>query len=205
MKHKTSDLLFAYWNSVRGHRVAPLRFEIDPSRISTILPFTFILERCDAETFNFRLAGTRMCDAFGYELRGTNFLDGWQTIDRLPLLRQFSMLTRHGTVGIVSLEIAAAGEQGVECELMLLPLRQSREAIDRVLGAFSPLRSAGWIGEKPVASKRVVANELIWPSRKTSTEPAALDPLHSSRIVRSDRRQFRVFEGGLGAPDSDKD
>ena len=97
MKHNTSKALFAYWDSVRGHRMAPQRFEIDPSKISAILPYTFILERRDAETFSFRLAGTRMCDVFGYELRGTNFLDGWETIDRLPLLRQFSTLTRQGT------------------------------------------------------------------------------------------------------------
>ncbi len=108
MKHKTSSALFGYWDSVRGHRMAPQRFEIDPSKISALLPYTFILERRDAETFSFRLAGTRMCDIFGHELRGTNFLDGWETIDRLPLLRQFSSLTRQGTVGIVYIEMAAA-------------------------------------------------------------------------------------------------
>ena len=87
MKQKTSQILFAYWNEVRGSRVAPRRFEIEPSRISEILPETFILERLDRETYRFRLAGTRICEEFGQELRGTNFLDGWLDDGCIVLLR----------------------------------------------------------------------------------------------------------------------
>jgi hypothetical protein len=203
MKHENSRALFAYWDSVRGSNLAPQRFEIDPSRITTILPYTFILERCDAETFNYRLAGTRMCDVFGHELRGTNFLDGWDTIDRLPLLRQFSVLVRQGSVGVVYVEIAAKREKAVECEVLLLPLRHTRDAIDRVLGCFSPLQSPHWLGEKPVVSKHVILNDVIWPSRdplatlSRPKEPPPLMPSSATRIVRSERRQFRVFDGGL--------
>lgn len=211
MKHKTSRVLFSYWNEVRADRVAPQRFEIDPSRISAILPYTFILERRDAETFRFRLAGTRMCDIFGQELRGTNFLDGWMTIDRLPLLRQFSTLTRQGSVGVVHIEVAAIAEEAIGGEVLLLPLRHTRDAIDRVLGSFSPLQSPSWLGEKPIVSKRVLANELVWPTRDAlatlSREPAEQPlsvPARAARIVRSERRQFRVFDGGLNRPNCDK-
>jgi len=210
MKHKTSSALFGYWDSVRGDRMAPQRFEIDPSEISTLLPYTFILERHDAETFNFRLAGTRMCDIFGHELRGTNFLDGWDTIDRLPLLRQFSSLVRQGSVGVIHIEIAATGETPVQCEVLLLPLRHTRETIDRILGCFSPLQSPGWLGEKPVIEKHVITNELVWPSRdpmemlSRPKEPPVLAPPHAKRVVRSQRRQFQVFEGGLSNADPDE-
>jgi hypothetical protein len=144
-----------------------------------------------------------MCDVFGHELRGTNFLDGWDVIDRLPLLRQFSTLVRQGSVGIVYLEIGANGEEREECEVLLLPLRHTRDAIDRVLGCFSPLQSASWLGEKPVVSKHVIANELIWPTRNSLETlsrpkgPPPLMPSSATRIVRSERRQFRVFDGGL--------
>lgn len=209
MRHKTSKVLFAYWNSVRGDRVAPQRFEIDPSRISAILPHTFILERLDAETFRYRLAGTRICDFFGFELRGTNFLDGWETIDRLPLLRLFSTLTRQGSAGVVHIEVAALAEEGVECEVLLLPLRHTRDTIDRVLGSFSPLQSPAWLGERAIASKRVTANELVWPGGdplptiSRLPEPM-LGPSRTARIVRSERRQFRVFDGGRKTPDCDE-
>jgi len=211
MRHKTSNALFAYWNSLRAGRLAPQRFEIDPSRISAILPYTFILERLDAETFRYRLAGTRMCDIFGYELRGSNFLDDWQAIDRLPLLRQFSTLTRQGSAGVVYLEVAAVAEESLECEVLLLPLRHTRDTIDRVLGSFSPLETPSWLGEKPLTSKRVLMNEVIWPSGDPldtiSCAPAEQPVLAHAplpRVVRSQRRQFRVFDGGLSRPDPDK-
>ena len=75
MKQRTSHILFNYWNDVRGDRLAPRRFDIEPSRISKILAETFILERVDSHTYVFRLAGTKICEQFGIEFRGRNFLD----------------------------------------------------------------------------------------------------------------------------------
>jgi hypothetical protein len=66
------------------------------------------------------------------------------------------------------------------------------------------------MGEKPVASKRVITNDVIWPSRDPDSaisrpiDPPSIDPARSARIVRSQRRQFQVFEGGLSNADPDK-
>ncbi len=74
MKQHTSQSLFQYWNDVRRNRLAPQRFDIEPSRISHILSETFILERGERDDFLFRLAGTRVCDQLGTELRGQDFM-----------------------------------------------------------------------------------------------------------------------------------
>ena len=74
MKQKTQDILYSYWNEVRAGRLAPQRLDIEPSRIAAILSETFMLERVDARTYRYRLAGTRLCGLFGSELRGQNFL-----------------------------------------------------------------------------------------------------------------------------------
>jgi hypothetical protein len=212
MKHRTNKALFAYWNSVRAERIAPQRFEIDPSRISAILPHTFILERIDAETFRYRLAGTRMCDIFGSELRGTNFLDGWVAMDRLPLLRQFSVLTSQGAVMLLYVKLGILGLESVECEVLLLPLLHTRGTIDRILGSFSPLQTPPWLAATPVSNKYLIANELIWPSRdpraaltrpQEAVEPNVLRA-RTARVVRSDRRQFRVLDGGLSGSEIDE-
>jgi hypothetical protein len=213
MRHKTSKVLFAYWDGVRRDRIAPRRFEIDPSRIGGILPHTFILERHDAEHFSYRLAGTRICEIFGRELRGTNFLDGWEPIDRLPLLRMLSTLTRQGSAGVVHMEVAAAAEVPVECEVLLLPLTHTRDTIDRVLGAFSTMETPSWLGYSPVTRKRVLANRLLWPDGdplpaiSRVPDPRVVDPPivteRASRIVRSEHRRFRVFDGGRTSSDND--
>ncbi len=209
MRHKTSETLFAYWNSVRGDRVAPRRFEIEPAKIAAILSSTFILERLDSATYRYRLAGTAVCDMFGTELRGTNFLDGWPAEDHLSLMRRLTVLSGQGAVELIELEAAPAGKASTPFEFLLLPLRHTGETIDRVLGAFSSLDCPGWLGHVPLATKRLIANEFIWPAGgseiddRTRNVPLALRP-RSGRIVRSERRQFRVFDGGLNRPNTDK-
>jgi len=209
MRHKTSETLFAYWNSVRGDRVAPRRFEIEPAKIAAILSSTFILERLDSATYRYRLAGTAVCDMFGTELRGTNFLDGWPAEDHLSLMRRLTVLSGQGAVELIELEAAPAGKASTPFEFLLLPLRHTGETIDRVLGAFSSLDCPGWLGHVPLATKRLIANEFIWPAGGSEIDvrarnvPLALRP-RSGRIVRSERRQFRVFDGGLTRPNTDK-
>ena len=85
MKQNSPQALYSYWNQVRAGRQAPQRLEIEPSQIAGILSETFMLERIDAATYQFRLAGTRLCEQFGRELRGTNFLDGWDADGRRTL------------------------------------------------------------------------------------------------------------------------
>ncbi len=48
MKQRTIQTLYAYWNELRAGRVAPRRLEIEPARIGSILPETFMLERTES-------------------------------------------------------------------------------------------------------------------------------------------------------------
>jgi len=209
MRHKTSETLFAYWNGVRGEHLAPRRFQIEPAKISGILSSTFMLERLGPATYRYRLAGTTVCNMFGAELRGTNFIDGWPPEDHLSLMRRLSVLSGRGAVELIHLEAAPAGRPSVGFELLLLPLRHTGEAIDRVLGSFVALDRPSWLGHVPLATKRLIANEFIWPASNSNGAapelgPVPLRPNHTptplsprgGRIVRSERRQFRVFDGG---------
>ena len=204
MKHKTSEKLYQYWNHVRGERSAPNRFEIEPSKIAGILPTTFILERLSAQVYRFRLAGTRMCEIFGKELRGTDFLEGWPSDDRLLLIRNLSILTNQAATALIRFQATAGGEKAIELELLLLPLFHTQKKIDRILGCCSPLDGPGWLGDKPLLSKRLTANELVWPSLNPQTSmpdmpvDSRVDPSDGkARNVRFAQRQFVVLEGGL--------
>ena len=215
MRHKTSETLFAYWNGVRGAHLAPRRFDIEPAKIAGILSSTFMLERLDPATYRYRLAGTLVCSMFGVELRGANFLEGWPPEDRLSLMRRLSVLSGRGAVELIHLEAAPSGRASVPFELLLLPLRHTGESIDRVLGSFVALDCPAWLGHAPLATKRLIANEFIWPGNpggEAEAMPLPMRPNHApfalsprgGRIVRSERRQFRVFDGGLDRPNEDK-
>ncbi|MCB1519780.1 MAG: PAS domain-containing protein [Hyphomicrobiaceae bacterium] len=210
MKSKTSQLLFTYWNEVRNGRLAPRRFEIEPSRITPILPETFILERLDADTYRFRLAGTRICEDFGTELRGTNFLDGWSQDDHITLNRHLRAIAQQGGVGVVTFEAAAISGECATFECILLPLVHTRDTVDRFLGALSRVGSVEHQQAAGRFRRHLVGTEVIWPDGKPHSVVVSqhrqvpfLPHVRNARIVRVDRRQFRVYEGGLGKSTGD--
>ena len=207
MKVKTSQQLFTYWNELRGGRLAPRRFEVEPSAIAAILPDTFILERADRLDYVFRLAGTRICEAFGREFRGRNLLDLWSPEDREVVIRVLESVTRDGGVGVIGLMASEPGGRAAAFEMVLLPLIHTGQAIGRVLGALAPVAAAPPFGHEGFSLIELNTFEVIWPdgrpfavlSRSEAPAPFLRDS-GPSRLVRSDRRSFRVFDGGRKDP-----
>jgi hypothetical protein len=210
MKEHVSQQLYAYWNSVRGDRMAPKRFEIEPSQISAILPDTFILEAIDSGTARFRLAGTRICEAFAAEFRGENFFELFPVIDRAELKAQVTTIATQGAVGVFTIEGSTADGKTAIFEIILTPLIHTREQADRFLGAISPLDRPDWLGHEAIITKRLKHTELIWPEGRPhvvveamSRQSPFLPHIRNARIVRVDRRQFRVYDGGLHKSNND--
>lgn len=208
MRHRTTQALYTYWNGLRGDRMAPQRFEIEPSSIGDILPDTFILERRDAGTFPFRLAGTRLCERFKTEFRGRNFLASWNAADAATLRGRLNTISVQGGVVVVLAEAETATGKSVPLEILILPLVHSQAIADRFMGAISTLDQPIWLGFDPIMAVHILSDEIVWPDghpHRSEPLPSAqqdrqipfLPHLRTSRIVRADRRQFRVYDGGL--------
>jgi hypothetical protein len=203
MKQKTQDILYTYWNEVRAGRLAPQRLEIEPSRIAAILSETFMLERVDARTYRFRLAGTQLCELLGAELRGRNFLDDWSEGDRSVLVRDLATVCDQGAGARLAIEGSSDPRHRVEIEAILLPLMHGSDRIVRIIGAMSPTSRPYWLDSEPLKNRRIKRRELIWPDGRPHAVVERLGPQApfvparaQMRIVKTGRRQFRVFEGG---------
>lgn len=211
MKKKTSRTLYQYWDEVRAGRNAPHRFEIEPARIAAILPETFILERVDDQSYVFRLAGTRICQHFGREFRGTNFLDGWSHPDRITLERQFAAITKQSAIGVFTIEASQIDQRSADFEVLVLPLSQYNGRIDRFLGSISVMEDQHWLGTTRLVHKNLLSHELHWPNGRPAEGPRALSRpstllpnIRNARIVRTERTQLRVYDGGLVNSDPHK-
>lgn len=191
MRHKTTKSLFDYWNDVRGHRTAPSRHEIHPSRIPDILADTFMLERRGPEAYHFRLAGTRICDAFGRELRGTNFLYGWDHEDRRDLIQQLDIVTGQCAAEVLQIEAGPDCHSTVPFEVILLPLFHTSETVDRILGSISVLEPAEWLYRTPINYKTLTDSELLWPGW------VQVQNARTGHGGGGPTRRFRVLQGGL--------
>jgi len=68
MKHKNSHLLVGYWSRLRRGRAVPFQGDIDPRDIKRLLSYVFILDCENPARPVYRLAGTALCERFGFEL-----------------------------------------------------------------------------------------------------------------------------------------
>lgn len=169
MKHKNNQALFDYWNAIRAGRPAPRRGEIEPGDIRRILPYVFILERKDRDTWRFRLAGTGLCRTYGMEFRGHNLLTMWPDECAENLKQALDHVTMNATVSVV--EYTAATNDGREAtfEMILLPLAHEDGSMTRVLGAAVPVDNFAWIGDRLLARQWIDRLRRLDPERMPKT------------------------------------
>jgi hypothetical protein len=202
MKQKSPNTLYGYWNELRAGRMAPRRLEVEPSRIASILSETFMLERINASDYQYRLAGTRLCELFGAELRSSNFLAGWQEADQAVLAHQLALICEQGAVVSLELETTGAARHALEFEAMLLPLVHTGNSINRIIGAMCLTSPAPVLGNERAWRRKLRKYEVIWPDGRPRAvlERCGIGgpfqaPQHSP-APKSERPQLRVLDGG---------
>jgi hypothetical protein len=85
-----------------------------------------------------------------------------------------------------------------------LPLTHTRDTIDRFLGALTPVNRPDWLGTVALTQRKLISHEIVWPNgaqlpaEVPQHETPVMPLIREAKIVRSNRRQFRVYEGGLG-------
>jgi hypothetical protein len=161
MKHKNSHLLVGYWSRLRKGREVPDQTDIDPRAIKRLLSYTFILDYENPARPVYRLAGTALCERFGFELKGTSFLGHWEsqsTLSLVSLLRQ-AMKSRQP---VCLSSIAATVDGGmVELETILTPVSMNGSEPTRFFGMVQMLSDPAPLLGRAIAYERLVASQLI--------------------------------------------
>ena len=161
MKHKNSHLLVGYWSRLRKGRSVPDQTDIDPRAIKRLLSYTFILDCEDPARPVYRLAGTSLCERFGFELKGTSFLGHWESRSSLalsPIICQ--ALEAHQPVCLTS--IAATADNGmVELETILTPMSFNGGEPKRFFGMVQMLSDSTPLLGRTIAYEKLIGSELI--------------------------------------------
>ncbi|MHB2168225.1 PAS domain-containing protein [Alsobacter sp. R-9] len=198
MKHAATRELYAYWDRVRGDRLAPERAEIDPTAIRSILADCFMLEVDAAGRYPFMLAGTRLCALVGRELKDESFASLWQRADGTSgdgaaLVRTVCDETQGAVAGVLA---ATVGGHDLDLEMLLLPLRHGGKTHARVLGCLSPASIPSWFGLSPVDALALRSFRVIrGRPGADSFGPIGGTPTRLS-VLAQRRGHLRVFEGG---------
>jgi len=194
MRHKTTETVFHYFNDLRADRSAPLRHEIDPSKLKGVLPDLFIMEKGRDGLVRFRLAGTRVCVVLGREMRERVFSDIWDPAfrHRMRLAAETVLANRNP----LELAITAEGDDGsvLSLEMLMLPLLSRIDQCDRIFGSLVVLDQPATL---ETMTRRLSPADLVFtPASDAIPVRADGGALGAIGGLVTRFAHLRVFEGG---------
>lgn len=197
MKHAQTRHLYDYWNRLRAGRDAPERAEIEPGSLRHQLPSLFILDVEEKAQVVYRLAGTKLCEAFGHELRTQDFLEPWGLEDQAALSTMIWSVVDEGAAAVCGWKGVTLRGDRLAFETVLLPLRLDGDRGRRMLGLSAAFADPAWFGVHSLVAAELTAVRMIWPDGAPlfapQSQPLPFPPLPGG-FVRVGH--LAVFEGG---------
>jgi hypothetical protein len=191
--------LKSYWERLRAGRIAPYRAEIDPQQFLSALENMFIIEKLAPDNMRIRLAGMKICEMMGMEVRGMQPAFLIDEADRLRFDRLLNVVM--GEPAVVELKLEAQNRAGLyRATMLLMPLRSDFGEVNRVLGCTS---GEGELFAPPLAfTIQDVAVTPIEPSQ--GVEPRQVLPGFAEEqagyVAAPPAPKLRSIEGNPNAP-----
>jgi hypothetical protein len=175
MKHRNNHFAVGYWSLIRRGRPAPDQADVDPKALKRLLPFVFLLDARHSH-FVYRLAGTTLCERYGGELRGRDFLAQWDRDSR----KRLSTLLHDALAESTPLCLTSVGTTAdcrmIEIETVLMPVTFNGETPERFLGVAQVLTDATPLLGRSIAFEKLVASDLVREGDCVISEPSAAPP-----------------------------
>jgi hypothetical protein len=173
----TTQRLFAHWDQLRG--------DIDPAHLRNYLADVFMLDAQPWQEGRVRLAGTRICELFGRELKGQRFPELWFESERAEVCRLLGAVTggMHGLVASLTGETSQGRE--IDLEVLLLPVRPNASSQCGAIGSFATLALPTWFGVDAITALSTKTIRIIEQGARARTPfgriPAPLEPRREAR------------------------
>ncbi len=159
MKDSITEEVLTYWEDLRRGRLVPRRSDNDPRKLRNSLNYTFILEANSPDNIRFRLAGSKLCDCMGMEMRG---MPAYSMV-RLEDRNDFNQTLQHALASPEILDFQLAPT----AIMVLLPMSDEADVVCRMLGCITtdpadpnfPTR----FQVQSVAKTRIIAGKSIKP------------------------------------------
>ncbi len=127
----------AYWTALRRGDDVPNRSQIDPRGLENILSQTFILERVAPGIARFRLAGQKVNEMAGMEVRGMPITAFFTPDARKQMSAALEHMFEAPAIVEIEMQTEASRMRGRrEARMLLLPLRSDLGDVSRALGVF---------------------------------------------------------------------
>jgi len=163
LNQPVSKAVYDYWNALRNGRATPRRGDVDPAGLRSVLPHVMLLERIRADEIVFRLAGTRICQAFGRELRDYAVQSLWDNSHRSLIGAALGASLKRAAPLLLRFRAHALGREPRDGEMMMLPLLDKTGGATLWLASFAFSRDP--LGEKAFTRLELIRAEAVTPNR----------------------------------------
>jgi hypothetical protein len=188
--HPGSRALFRHWESIRAERACPKREDVDLRQIVEIVPDLMILEKNMLNSgWQYRLAGTRVCELFQCEMTGKDALAGWDTFERDVVSKSLDITLTRLQPCLARMRFITERGSVIATEMIGLPIYSSEHGKVQIFGGLFPFLDRGLdLIDKPVR-RELVSSRMIWTEHQQGD--ALLD-----MIGRKASSFLRVIQGG---------
>ena len=164
----------AYWTALRQGDDVPNRSQIDPRGLENILSQTFILERIAPGIARFRLAGQKLNEMAGMEVRGMPLTAFFTPTARKQVSAALEHMFDAPAVIELTLQTEATRKHpSQEARMLLMPLRSDLGDISRALGVFvsegNPMKTSQRFSVAATELRPV--SETIKPRKTPAPQP----------------------------------
>jgi hypothetical protein len=128
--------LWQYWREFAQLSRLPARADIDPSKITPVLPWTFLIDTTPIDGYRYRLVGTQIVADMGYDMTGQLVSRAYAGPDWDDVQRDYRWVIRNKLPCLTrnSVVLRATGQPYAYSRL-LLPLSANGEEVDMLIGA----------------------------------------------------------------------
>ena len=174
MKHRNSHFAVGYWSRIRHGRPTPDQCDIDPKALKRLLPFVFLLDVRTEGSVTYRLAGTTLCERYGGELRGRDYLGFWDPDSRRRLLDLMQQALGAKTPLCLTSVGSTEDCRMIEIETVLLPITFGADIPERFLGVAQVLTDVASLNGRAISFERLTGAELVHEGWENRNEPLPL-------------------------------
>jgi hypothetical protein len=189
MLHAGSRQLFRYWEGLRAERACPDRSEFQMAKLVGILANVAIVEKSAPAQWNFRLAGTAVCDLLQQPMTGKDALAGFDSFERDVVSKTFEIAISRLQPCLVRMRLVSTAGVTVPVEFIGLPVRDATTGNVQLFGGMFALSNTESAARALLLRRELVSARLIWTEHENGD-------LLLEKVGRK-ATQLRVIEGGL--------
>lgn len=136
--HSISRQLLAWWMEARGDRVMPGPDDVSPRALVELLPYIRLLQWEGDEKLVFRIYGSALVEATGFDLTGYNSIAEGDVPGRADDIARLKLMHSVLCGLLLHREMTRADGSTYICEFLNLPISAGPDGKTRIIGSVIP-------------------------------------------------------------------